>query len=33
MGRGDPPGFLEIHSPEITYFDASSERRLDASPP
>ena len=28
-GRGDPSGFLEIYAPEITYFDVSTERRLD----
>ena len=28
-GKGDPKGFLEIYAPEITYFDAGVERRLD----
>jgi ketosteroid isomerase-like protein len=28
-GRGDPSGFLETYAPEITYFDAGTERRLD----
>src|SRR5688500_4775343 len=28
-GKGDPSGFLEIYAAEITYFDVSTERRLD----
>jgi len=28
-GKGDPKGFLEIYAPEITYFDAGVERRVD----
>jgi ketosteroid isomerase-like protein len=28
-GRGDPTGFLDIYAPEITYFDAGVERRVD----
>jgi ketosteroid isomerase-like protein len=28
-GNGDPSGFLETYAPEITYFDAGTERRLD----
>jgi len=28
-GRGDPSGFLEISSSDVTYFDPTMERRLD----
>lgn len=28
-GRGDPSGYLEISSPDVTYFDPTTERRLD----
>ena len=28
-GKGDPKGFLETYAPEITYFDAGTERRID----
>lgn len=28
-GEGDPGGFLEAYSPDITYFDPSVERRVD----
>ena len=28
-GRGDPQGFLEAYAPEITYFDISTEKRVD----
>lgn len=28
-GRGDPDGFLEITSPDVSYFDPFTERRLD----
>src|SRR5918998_406386 len=28
-GKGDPNGFLETYAPEVTYFDAGVERRLD----
>ncbi len=28
-GRGDPSGFLEISSPDLTYFDPNLETRLD----
>ena len=28
-GRGDPSGFLEISSPDVTYFDPMVERRQD----
>lgn len=28
-GKGDPNGFLEIYAPEVTYFDAGVERRID----
>lgn len=27
--RGDPDGFLEISSPDVSYFDPFTERRLD----
>ena len=28
-GRGDPQGFIEIFADEVTYFDPSTERRVD----
>lgn len=28
-GRGDPAGYLEISSPDVTYFDHQTERRLN----
>ena len=28
-GKGDPRGFLEMYAPEMTYFDTSTERRVD----
>jgi len=28
-GKGDVNGFLEIYAPEITYFDAGTQRRMD----
>jgi ketosteroid isomerase-like protein len=28
-GRGDPDGFIEISSPDVSYFDPFTERRLD----
>ena len=28
-GRGDPDGYLEISSPDVTYFDHATERRPD----
>src|SRR6266496_4619847 len=28
-GRGDPSGFLETYAPEITYFGAVTEQRID----
>jgi ketosteroid isomerase-like protein len=28
-GNGDPDGYLEIYTPDITYFDPSLERRKD----
>src|SRR5882672_5996642 len=28
-GKGDPKGFLEIYSPEITYFDPGTKSRVD----
>ena len=28
-GKGDPAGFLETYAPEVTYFDPSTERRID----
>lgn len=28
-GRGDPSGYLELSSPDVTYFDHATERRLD----
>lgn len=28
-GRGDPSGYLELYSPEATYFDPMQERRVD----
>jgi ketosteroid isomerase-like protein len=28
-GRGDPSGYLELSSPDVTYFDHQTERRLD----
>jgi hypothetical protein len=28
-GNGDPSGFLELSSPDVTYFDPYIERRLD----
>jgi ketosteroid isomerase-like protein len=28
-GKGDPDGFLEISSPDVSYFDPFTERRLD----
>ena len=28
-GKGDPTGFLEIYAPEVTYFDAGTQRRID----
>jgi ketosteroid isomerase-like protein len=30
-GKGDPTGFLETYAPEITYFDAGVERRVDGN--
>jgi len=31
-GRGDPQGYIEIMAPEITYFDPSTEKRIDGLP-
>jgi ketosteroid isomerase-like protein len=31
-GRGDPQGYFEIMAPEITYFDPSTEKRIDGLP-
>jgi ketosteroid isomerase-like protein len=28
-GRGDPQGFIEIFADEVTYFDPSTQRRVD----
>jgi len=28
-GKGDPQGFVEIFADEVTYFDPSTERRVD----
>lgn len=28
-GRGDPSGYLELSSPDVTYFDHQTEQRLD----
>ena len=28
-GRGDPSGFLELYAADITYFDPSTEARID----
>src|SRR4029077_21207494 len=28
-GKGDPQGFIEIFADEVTYFDPSTERRVD----
>src|SRR3989440_9623594 len=28
-GKGDPQGYLDIMAPEVTYFDPTSEKRLD----
>lgn len=27
--KGDPQGFLELYSPDVTYFDPSQEKRID----
>jgi ketosteroid isomerase-like protein len=27
--KGDPWGFMELYSPEITYFDSGTSRRID----
>ena len=31
-GRGDPDGFLTTYAPEVTYFDPTTERRVDGLP-
>ena len=31
-GRGDPQGYLEIMAPEVTYFDPSTDKRIDGLP-
>jgi uncharacterized protein (TIGR02246 family) len=28
-GKGDPDGYLEIMAPEVSYFDPTTERRID----
>jgi uncharacterized protein (TIGR02246 family) len=28
-GKGDPSGYFEIFSPDVTYFDPTTERRID----
>ena len=28
-GKGDPGGFLETYAPDVTYFDPTTERRVD----
>jgi ketosteroid isomerase-like protein len=30
-GRGDPQGFIELFADEVTYFDPSTERRVDGA--
>jgi ketosteroid isomerase-like protein len=30
-GKGDPQGFIELFADEITYFDPSTERRVDGA--
>jgi len=31
-GKGDPQGYLEIMAPDVTYFDPSTDRRIDGLP-
>ena len=31
-GRGDPQGYIEIMAPEVTYFDPSTDKRIDGLP-
>lgn len=28
-GKGDPSGYFEIFAPDVTYFDPTTERRID----
>jgi ketosteroid isomerase-like protein len=31
-GKGDPDGFLSTYAPDVTYFDPTTERRVDGLP-
>jgi ketosteroid isomerase-like protein len=30
-GKGDPQGYLDLYAPEITYFDPTTDKRIDGA--